>query len=123
MKKNFNDLALLLLRLGFGGFMLTHGIPKIEMLSDPSKFADPLGVGNMTSLILTLIGEVVAPIFVIIGFKTKMATIPTIITMAVAAFMVHGADPLGKKEPALLYLIVFLVIFLSGPGRFSLDRK
>ena len=123
MKKNFNDLALLSLRLGFGGFMLTHGIPKIEMLSDPSKFADPLGVGNMTSLILTLIGEVVAPIFVIVGFKTKFATIPTVITMAVAAFMVHGADPLGKKEPALLYLLAFLVIFLAGPGRFSVDKK
>ena len=123
MKKTFNDLALLVLRVGFGGFMLTHGIPKINMLSNPSDFSDPLGVGGLTSLILTLIGEVVAPILIIIGFKTKLAAIPAAITMAVAGFVVHAADPLGKKEHALLYLIAFVAIFLAGPGKYSIDRK
>ena len=66
MKTNFNDLALLLLRVGFGGMMLTHGIPKINMLSDPSAFGDPIGVGPTVSLILALIGEVLAPILIII---------------------------------------------------------
>ena len=123
MKKNFNDLALLLLRISFGGMMLTHGIPKLNMLSDASGFPDPLGIGHLTSLILALIGEVVAPILIIIGFKTKIATLPSIITMAVAALVIHGADPLATKEMALLYLFAFLVIFLAGPGKFSVDRK
>ena len=43
--------------------------------------------------------------------------------MAVAAFVVHGADPLAKKEMALLYMVAFLAIAFIGPGRFSLDRK
>ena len=44
MTKNFNDLALLLMRLGFGGLMLTHGIPKLTKLGDsPIEFADPIG--------------------------------------------------------------------------------
>ena len=124
LKKNFNDLALLLLRLGFGGLMLTHGIPKISMLSDsPIEFADPIGVGPTISLILTLIGEVVAPILIIIGFKTKWAAIPAAITMLVAAFVVHLNDPIGTKEMALLYLFAYLAIFLAGPGRFSIDKK
>jgi len=123
MKTNYTDLALLLLRVGFGGFMLTHGIPKINMLSDPSGFPDPVGVGGTVSLILALIGEVVAPILIIIGFKTKWAAIPAIITMGVAAFVVHATDDLGTKEMALLYFIAFLVIFLAGPGKYSLDRK
>ena len=124
LKKNFNDLALLLLRLGSGGLMLTHGIPKISMLSDsPIEFADPIGVGPTISLILTLIGEVVAPILIIIGFKTKLAAIPAMITMFVAAFVVHISDPIGTKEKALLYLFAFLVIFLAGPGKFSIDKK
>lgn len=122
MKTNYTDLALLILRLGFGGFMLTHGIPKIELLSDPSQFGDPIGVGNTASLILCLIGEVVAPIFLIIGFKTKIAAIPAIITMVVAAFVVHAADDLGTKEPALLFFFAFLVIFLAGPGKYSIDK-
>ncbi|RSK40292.1 DoxX family protein [Mangrovimonas spongiae] len=123
MNKNFTDLALAILRIGFSGMMLTHGIPKISMLSDPSSFGDPLGVGPTVSLILTLIGEVLAPIMIIIGFKTKLAAIPAAITMAVAAFIVHASDPLKTKEMAILYLLAFVVIFLAGPGRLSIDGR
>jgi putative oxidoreductase len=124
MKKNFPDLALLILRLGAAGLMLTHGIPKINMLfASPIQFADPLGIGATLSLICTLIGEVVAPLFVIIGFKTKIATIPTIITMAVASFIVHANDGIDVKEKSLLFLICFIVILLAGPGKYSVDKK
>ena len=122
MKKNFTDLALLVLRVGFGGFILTHGIPKIGMLSNPSDFGDPIGVGATTSLILALIGEVFAPIMMIIGFKTKWAAIPAAITMMVAAFVVHAQDDLATKEHALLFFISFVVIFLAGPGKYSVDK-
>jgi len=122
--KNFNDLALLLLRVGFSGMMLTHGIPKLAKLGDsPIAFPDPIGVGSTASLILTLLGEVVAPILILIGFKTKLAAIPAAITMLVAAFVVHLSDPMATKEKALLYLIGFVVIFLAGPGKFSIDKK
>ncbi len=121
--KNFN-LELLILRIGFSGLMLTHGIPKLSLLFEtPIKFLDPIGLGATTSLILALIGEVVAPILVLIGFKTKWATLPIIITMAVAAFVVHITDPIGVKEKALLYLIGFIVIFLAGPGKYSIDGE
>ena len=124
MKKNFPDLALLILRLGAAGLMLTHGIPKINMLfASPIQFADPIGVGGTLSLILTIIGEVVAPLFVIAGFKTKIASIPTILTMAVAAFIVHANDSIDVKEKALLFLISFVVIFLAGPGKYSVDKR
>ena len=102
--------------------MLTHGIPKINMLFEsPIKFADPLGLGETTTLILTIIGEVVAPVLILIGFKTKLASIPAIITMVVAAFVVHANDPIDVKEKALLYLIAFIAIFMQGAGKFSVD--
>ncbi|MCX7549896.1 DoxX family protein [Xanthomarina sp. F2636L] len=124
MKKNYYDLALLIARLGFGGFMLTHGIPKIERLfSSPIEFGDPIGVGPTLSLILALIGEVIAPILIIIGLKTKLAAIPAAITMFVAAFIVHAPDDFGTKEKALLYLVGFLVIFLTGPGKYAIDKN
>lgn len=122
MNKKFNDLGLLILRIGFAGMLLTHGIPKINSLFEsPIKFADPIGLGETTSLILAIIGEVVAPILVLIGFNTKIATIPTIITMLVAAFVVHASDPLNVKEKALLFLVGFLVIFFTGAGKYSID--
>lgn len=124
LKSNYNDLALLLTRIGFGGLMLiNHGIPKLDKLNGPIEFADPIGVGATASLILCLIGEFLAPVLIIIGLKTKLAAIPAVITMGVAAFIVHGADPLAKKEMALLYFIAFVAIFLAGPGKFSIDGK
>lgn len=122
MNKNLSDLGLLILRVSFSVLMLTHGIPKLSKLFvSPIAFPDPLGVGSGLSLVLALIGELVAPIFIIIGFKTKIAAIPAAITMFVAAFVVHFDDPIGTKEKALLYLFAFLVILLSGAGKFSLD--
>ncbi|TYA57331.1 DoxX family protein [Formosa maritima] len=124
MTKNFTDLALAILRISISGMMLAHGIPKIERLfTSPIEFGDPIGVGPTLSLILTLIGEVVAPIFIIIGFKTKIAAIPVAITMFVAAFIVHMQDDFGTKEKALLYLVGFVVIFLAGPGKYAIDNK
>ena len=121
---NLTNLALLVLRLGASGMLLTHGIPKIQgLFSNPVEFPDPLGVGATTSLILALIGEVVGPLLVIIGYKTKLAAIPTIILMLVALLIYHLNDPFATKEKALLYLLLFTVIFLAGPGKYSVDKR
>jgi len=124
MKRNFTDLALAILRIGASVMMLTHGIPKIERLfAETIEFPDPLGVGVATSLTLVIIGEVIAPIFVLIGFRTKLAAIFPIITMLVAFFFVHLNDPIGKQEKAILFFIMFLTILLSGPGKYAIDKK
>ncbi|PWK19574.1 DoxX family protein [Xanthomarina spongicola] len=124
MTKNFTDFALAFFRISISGMMLVHGIPKIERLfSSPIEFGDPIGVGPTLSLILALIGEVIAPLFIIVGFKTKLAAIPAAITMFVAAFIVHLEDDFGTKEKALLYLVCFIVIFLAGPGKYAIDNK
>tara|TARA_B110000977_G_scaffold169988_1_gene220355 strand:- start:1930 stop:2307 length:378 start_codon:yes stop_codon:yes gene_type:complete len=117
-------IGLLLLRLGFSGLMLTHGIPKLmKLLQGNLEFADPLGIGALPSLILTVIGEVICPLLIIIGYKTRLAAIPAAITMAVAAFVIHGADPIGTKEKALLYLFAFVIIALTGAGKYAVDRN
>lgn len=124
MKKNY-DLGLLVLRVGVSALMLTHGFPKLIQLieGNTAVVGDPIGVGSLVSSILVIISEVIAPVLILIGLKTRLAAIPAAITMAVAAFMVHGADPLAKKEMALLYLIAFVAIALMGAGRFSIDKK
>jgi putative oxidoreductase len=104
--------------------MLTHGIPKFQkLISGNLEFGDPLGIGSTPSLFLAIIGEFVCPLLVIIGFKTRWSAMPTVITMAVAAFIVHGADPFKDKEKALLFLILFITIILLGPGKYSIDKK
>jgi putative oxidoreductase len=117
------SIGLLILRIGLGGMLLTHGLQKIKILTmDTIAFSDPIGLGPTLSLILTLFAEVICSLFIIIGFKTKWATIPNIILMLVAAFVVHGSDPFGAKEKALLYLVGFLCLFFTGGGRFVIKK-
>ena len=121
-----NSLAniwLLLLRLCVGGFMLTHGIPKFEklMAGGEIQFADPFGLGATTSFVLTVFAEALCSILIAIGLATRLAAVPLIVTMAVAAFIQHGADPFAKKELALLYLLIYITILVFGPGIYSLD--
>lgn len=82
-----------------------------------------MGMGPELSLGLAVIGELFAPLLIIIGFKTRYAAFPAMFTMAIAAFVVHGGDPLDEKELALCYFFSFLLIFLTGPGAYSLDNK
>lgn len=119
-----NDIALLILRLGGGGFMLTHGIPKLmKFFSDvPIKFADPLGMGMMASLVLAVFSEFFCAIALMVGFKTRFSSLALAITMFVAAFVVHLADPFGRKEKAIMYLVIYIALIFSGGGAFSVDR-
>lgn len=119
------DIGLAILRVGAASLMLTHGIPKfLKLIADGEiEFGDPIGIGPTASLILVVIGEFICPILVLIGFKTRLAAIPPILTMLTATFIVHAQDPFGKKEKALLFLVMFVAILIMGPGKFSVDNK
>jgi putative oxidoreductase len=118
------DFGLLLLRVGSSVLMLTHGTPKLlQIIEGNFAFGNPLGIGEAPSLFLAAIAEFVCPILVIIGFKTRWATVPIILTMLVAAIIVHASDPFTVKEKALIFLVSFTSILLLGPGKYSLDRK
>jgi len=119
----FIDLSLLLVRLAAGGFMFTHGFGKLQILVNGNfEFGDPIGLGPEISLGLTVFAEILCAFLVLVGLFTRLAVIPLIITMLVAVFIVHADHDFGKKELGLFYLINYLVIFLSGAGKYSLDK-
>ena len=88
------DLALLVARTGIAALMLTHGIPKLLLLFSgaPVQFPPVLGMSAALSLGLTVYAEVVCSFLILVGFATRLATIPLIITMLVAAFLIHPAE-------------------------------
>jgi putative oxidoreductase len=65
---------------------------------------------------------VICTVLVMIGFKTRLATIPIILTMLTAAFYAHWNDPFGKKELPLLYICVFLGVLAFGAGKYAIDN-
>ncbi|MCP9768516.1 DoxX family protein [Lacihabitans sp. LS3-19] len=129
LKRRFNipisiDFAILILRVFPSMFMMTHGWSKLmRIISGDMSFGDPIGIGETTSLFLTVFAEFFCSIMVIFGFLTRPALIALMFTMSVAAFIVHGSDPFDVKEHALLFLAIYAAIFVTGPGRISVDNR
>jgi len=69
MNKTYSDLGLLLLRLGSGLLMIPHGWGKAQWLfsGEPIDFFNFLGLGDTASLALTVGGELVAPVLIVLG--------------------------------------------------------
>lgn len=119
------DAGLLILRLFFGlTMLLAHGLPK--MTTNYEKFMG--GVVKMglpmpkVAGLAALAGETLFPLLIVLGLLTRISSVVAASVMAVAAFVVHGGDPFGKKELALVYLVAYLVLAFTGAGQFSVDR-
>ena len=124
MNKLLLNLGLLILRIGFSIGLITHGYGKfLKVINANFKFSDPIGIGITPSLILASFGEFIAPIFIIVGWKTRLFSIFPAFTMLVAFTIAHDGDPFSRKEKSLMYLIAFVAIYFSGPGKYSVDKE
>jgi putative oxidoreductase len=123
--QQLKDVGLLFMRLGVGVVMLfTHGSDKLVNFSSISPgFPDPLGLGSTFSLILVVFAEFFCSLAIIFGIFTRYAAIPLFFNMLVAAFFVLNGDPWAKKEVAIVYMIIYLALFFTGGGRYSIDMK
>lgn len=118
------DVVLLIIRIGVATLMLTHGIPKLQMLfaGGEIQFPSIMGLSPVLILSLAVFAEVVCSVLLLIGLATRFAAIPLIITMLVAVFMIHGNDPFARQELGLLYLFLYVPLLILGSGKFSVDR-
>lgn len=116
------SMFLLAVRIIFGILLMTHGLQKWSNFQELSTaFPDPIGLGGPLSLGLAIFGELICSIAFIIGFVYRLAMIPMIATMLVAFFVIHASDAFAVKELAFIYLVVFILMYIAGPGRFSID--
>ena len=119
----FISVILLIVRVVFGVMLMNHGIDKWANYQELSAvFPDPLGIGSPLTLGLAIFGELACSMAFIIGFLYRLAMIPMIFTMCVAFFIVHADDPFAVKELAFVYLVVFVLMYIVGPGKFAVDR-
>lgn len=121
------DVARLLLRLVLGVLLLMHGIDKLStgpgmVLGIVSKAGLPSAIGY-----LVYIGEVAAPLMLIIGVWSRAAAIVIAVNMIVAVLLVHTGQLLSLAktggyalELQAMYLLVAIAIALLGAGRYSI---
>ena len=112
---------LLAVRVFFGVLFFIHGLDKMMNFSTLSEtFPSVLGFGSYMSLMLAIFCEFCCSLFLIAGLMQRLILIPMVISMGIAFFDVHDAM-LPEGELALIYLIVFVILYVTGPGRYSLD--
>ncbi len=115
------SLLILVVRVVFGVLFFTHGLDKMMNFSALSDtYPSVLGLSGYMTLMLTIFAEFCCSLFLIAGLLQRIMTIPMIIAMGVAFFDVHDAM-LPEGELALIYFVMFIVLFFVGPGRFSVD--
>lgn len=115
---------LLAFRILFGLLLLAHGWQKLENFGVLSQtFPDPIGIGHTLSLLLAMFAEIICSLGFIFGFLYRLVLLPMIFTMIMAFFVVNGQDPfLIKRELPFIYLVVFILMYMAGPGRYSFDH-
>lgn len=117
------SVMLLVVRIVFGILFMSHGIAKWNAFIEATwNFPDPIGLGATISFWLVVLAEIACSFGFILGVLFRLCLIPMIFTMCIALFVIHAGDPLATKEPALMYLTVFVLMFFSGPGSISIDE-
>ena len=118
----------LVLRLVLGVVILLHGIAKLQG-----------GIDGITGMVVAhglpaalaygvYVGEVLAPLMLILGFYARIGGVLIAINMLVALFLVHRADlfALGPQggwaiELQVLMLASAIAVALLGPGKPSIN--
>ena len=123
------NIGKLLLRLTVALLMLPHGIAK---LSGVEKIAGMLPSRGLPEILayMVYVGEIIAPVLLILGLFTRPAAVVVVINMIVAIFLVHAHElwAFGKTgghalELQFFYLMSGIVIALIGPGAYSIDAR
>jgi len=124
------EIAKLILRLSVGVMVLFHGVDKIINGIDGVKHLT-LGAGLPEFLAYGVyIGEVIMPILILLGAYARVASLVLAFNMCAAIFLAYGNSifTLGKHgapafELPLLYLIMSILIFMLGSGKYALNTK
>ena len=117
-------MALLFFRVVISGALMTHGYGKMVRLLEGNIWGRThLFFNEEISMALVAFAEFICPLFVAIGLGTRLFTIPIIYTFIIIVFDVHLDDPFSKMEKGMLFLASYVLIFLLGPGKFSVDNQ
>ena len=124
------NIGLLILRVSTGGMMLFHGIDKIT--KGVSFIQNTLIESGWPGWMAygVYVGEIIVPILLIIGWRTRFAAIVFAFNMLVATLLVHSEDlfKIGSHgewavELQGLYFFAALVLIFTGGGKYAVSRK
>jgi putative oxidoreductase len=121
-------LGKLLLRLAVGGLMLLHGLAKLKGISGISDLLKANGLPDWIAYGV-YVGELLAPVLVLVGFWTRPAALIIALDMAFALWLVHRNQFMDLNpqtggwavELPMFYLVTALSLCFLGAGRISVS--
>lgn len=117
------SLLLLCLRIFFGLMLMMHGLDKLYNYTELCyTFPDPTGIGSEITLLFVIFAELMCSVAFIFGALYRLSMIPMLGVMAVAFLHIHQANII-QGELAFIYLIVLIMMYITGPGQYSIDAK
>ncbi|MGB1835921.1 DoxX family protein [Marinobacter adhaerens] len=123
------DLGKLIIRLTLGGLMLFHGIAKL--LNGVGFIEGELASHGLPTFLAygVFVGEIIAPLMVVLGYQTRIGALLIIFNMLVAIALVHGHElmALGSNggwalELQGFFLFTAVAVIFLGPGRYKLKN-
>lgn len=124
-----NDLAKLILRISCGGILLFHGIHKVFVEIDHVKtILQTVGLPSFLAY-GNIVGEFIAPIMVLLGYKTRIAALIIVFNMLLSVLLAHADIIFAVNdyggwmiETNMLYFFSALALFFFGAGKYSVSR-
>lgn len=125
-----NDVGKLILRLALGVCVLLHGVAKIT--GGVSGIGAMLSAAGLPAVLAygVYIGEVIAPLLVILGFYSRIGAWIIVINMIFALGLAHMSELFSLSstggwaiELQVMFLFSAVAVALIGPGRFALNAK
>ena len=124
------DVGLLVLRIGIGVIFIFHGLPKlmggVESWTQIGSTMSMVGISFAPAFwgFMAAAAEAIGGLFIILGLLHRPVALMLVFTMIVAVLMhVTGGDSFGVYSNALKGLVVFIALFITGPGKYSLDYR
>jgi putative oxidoreductase len=120
----------LILRLMLGVLMLFHGYAKITKGSSGIEgMLQGMGLPGWVAYGV-YIGEVLAPILLIVGYYARVGAVLIVVNMLFAIALAHSKQLLDLTksggwalELQAFFLLTGLVIALIGPGRYAINSR
>jgi putative oxidoreductase len=104
--------------------IVVHGFKKIGIgVSVAENVPNPLHLPEVLNNTFATAANIFFPFLVLIGFCTRLATLPTLAVTLTGYFVVHWHDALLVRDTPFVYSLMFFLILLMGPGKYSLDNS
>ncbi len=130
---SYTNLARLFMRLFVGIMLMQFGIRHLVQYNELyTSFPAMFGFTSEATLVIMICIELICSLLIMVGFMTRIATIPPIVAMVAAesyiltdvlphTSVVWALDSIQPGYLPIMFIGIYLFLLMAGPGKISLD--